>query len=56
VFFLKKRSEAIDKFKYFKGIVEKEVGAEIKCLKTYQGGKFTKTKFNFFCEKHALKR
>jgi 5'-3' exoribonuclease 2 len=52
-FFLKKRSETSNKFKYFKGIVEEEASAKIKCLRTYQGGQFSTTKFNVF-DKHAI--
>ena len=41
VFFLKEKSEAFDKFKAFKTLVENETKAKIKCLKSNNGGEFT---------------
>jgi transposase InsO family protein len=56
VAFLKKNSEAFDKFKVFKEMVENETNLKIKCLRSYNGGEFTSNDFEKFCEKHRIKR
>nr|GEX43785.1 RNA-directed DNA polymerase, eukaryota [Tanacetum cinerariifolium] len=39
-------SQALETFKKFKTLVEKEAGAEIKCLRTDRGGEFNSREFN----------
>ena len=56
VFFLKEKSEAFDKFKAFKTIVENETKEKIKCLRSENGGEFTSKEFDIFCETHGIKR
>ena len=41
VFFLKEKSEAFNKFKVFKTLVENETEAKIKCFRSNNGGEFT---------------
>lgn len=41
VFFLKEKSEAFQKFKAFKILVENEIGKKLKCLRSDNGGEFT---------------
>ena len=56
VFFLKEKSEAFQKFKTFKILVENEIGKKLKCLRSNNGGEFTSKEFNLFCENHGIKR
>ena len=53
---LKEKSEAFDKFKRFKKIVEHEAGKTIKTLRTDRGGEFTSTEFRDFCKKSGIQR
>jgi transposase InsO family protein len=51
-----KESEALNKFKAFKTLVENEKETKIKCLRSENGGEFTSKEFNLFCETHGIKR
>ena len=53
--FLKEKSEAFEKFKIFKAMVENEINQKIKCLRSGNGGEFTSNEFNDFCEIHGIK-
>ena len=54
--FLKEKSEALNKFKAFKTLVENEKETEIKCLRSENGGEFTSKEFYLFCETNGIKR
>ena len=56
VAFLKEKSEAFEKFKFFKAMAENESGMENKCLRSDNGGEFTSNEFNYFCEGNGIKR
>ena len=53
---LREKSEAFEKFKGFKALVEQETGAKIKTLRTYRGGEFMSQEFQDFCEKEGINR
>ena len=53
---LKEKSEAFEKFRNFKNLVEQETQSKIKMLRTYRGGEFTSHEFNAFCDKNGIKR
>ena len=55
VFFLREKSEAFDKFKVFKTLVENETEAKIKFLQSDNGGEFISNEFNICCENHGIK-
>lgn len=56
VTFLKEKSEAFDKFKIFRAMVETETGLKMKCLRLDRGGEFTSGEFNTYCEEDEIKR
>jgi hypothetical protein len=56
VFFLKEKSEAFEKFKTFKALVENETNLKIKCLRSDNGGEFISKEFTQLCENHGIKR
>jgi transposase InsO family protein len=54
--FLKEKSEALNKFKDFKTLVENEKETKIKCLRSDNDGEFTSREFDVFCETQGVKR
>jgi len=56
VYLLSEKSEALDYFKLYKNMVEKETGALIKCLRTDRGGEFNSLAFRSFCDENGIKR
>nr|GEZ59720.1 putative RNA-directed DNA polymerase [Tanacetum cinerariifolium] len=55
-YFLTEKSQALEAFKKFKVLVEKEAEVEIKCLRTYRGGEFNSGEFKLFCKSHGIRR
>jgi hypothetical protein len=53
---LKEKSGALNIFKNFKIMVEKESGCMIKCFRIDRGGEFVSTAFNQFCSNEGIKR
>ncbi|KAK2426825.1 hypothetical protein QL285_025456 [Trifolium repens] len=56
VYFLINKSSALDQFKKFRSMVEKETGNMIVCLRTDRGGEFTSLDFKNYCEENGIKR
>lgn len=53
---LAEKSAALESFKKFKALVEKESGCLIKCLRTDRGGEFTSKEFEEYCSSNGIKR
>ena len=53
---LEEKSEAFEKFKIFKRLVEQETGSIIGTFRTDRGGEFTSQDFQAFCDQHGIKR
>jgi transposase InsO family protein len=56
VCFLRNKSEAFEKFKVYKEMVENEMDSKIKCLRSDNGGKCTSKEFMDYCNRHGIKR
>ena len=54
--YLKEKSKAFQKFKWYLAIVEKEIGKSLKCLRSDRGGEFMSNEFNNFCIERGIKR
>ncbi|CAA7013624.1 unnamed protein product [Microthlaspi erraticum] len=53
---MKEKSDAINRFKRFKSLVEQESGKKIQTFRTDRGGEFVSQEFNSFCESAGIKR
>ena len=53
---LEEKSDAFDRFKMFKKLVEKDFKREIMTLRTDRGGEFTSHEFNNFCNNNGIRR
>ena len=51
---MRKKSEAFDRFKEFKALVENQTEKKIKALRTDNGGEFYKKEFEEFCKKCGI--
>ena len=49
VMYLRNKSEAFEKFKWYLARVEKGIGKILKCLRSDRGGEFMSHEFNYFC-------
>src|SRR5271156_2193818 len=56
IMFLKDKLEAFKMFKWYKKMVEKQSGKELKCLRSDRGGEFVSDEFTKFCNEHGIKR
>ena len=53
---MEEKSEALNSFKCFKTMVEKETGLFVKCFRIDRGGEFNSNEFNDFCKQSGIKR
>ena len=51
VFFLKQKGDVFSTFKDWKTIIEKQIGRQMKCLRTNNGLEFCFDEFNTLCKK-----
>ena len=56
VYFLRAKSEAFEKFRVFRELAEKEIGRDLKMLRTDRGGEFLSSDFNHYCEDNGIRR
>ena len=56
MYFLKRKSEAFDKFVEFKALAEKECGHYVKVRRSDRGGEYTSNRFVNFCRKNIIKK
>ncbi len=54
IYFLATKSQAFEKFKFFKELVEKNEGKSIKMLRTDRGGELLSNAFNAFCDLYKI--
>ena len=55
VMYLKEKSKAFEKFKWYLARVEKETKKRLKCLRLDRGGEFISNEFNNFCIERGIK-
>ena len=55
VYFLKQKSEAFEKFKNFRQLIENEVMEKIDTLRTDNGREFTSNEFKMYCMDNGIK-
>ena len=56
VIYLKEKSKAFQKFKWYLARVEKETSKKLKCLRSYRGSEFISNVFIKFCIERGIKR
>lgn len=56
VYFMKKKSEVITKFKIFKPFVENQTERKIKAVRSDNGREYVHTEFNNFFEENGIQR
>ena len=53
---MQKKSETFSKLCEFKALVEKELGKQVKALRSDNGGEYISSEFKDFCSKAGIRR
>jgi hypothetical protein len=56
IFFMQKKDQTFSKFCEFKALVEKELGKQVKALRSDNCGEYISNKFKDFCRKEGIQR
>ena len=56
IMYLKEKSEAFEKFKWYLARLKKETRKRLKCSRLDRGGEFISNEFNNFCIERGIKR
>ena len=56
IMYLREKSEAFEKLKWYLARVEKETRKRLKCLRSDKGSEFISNEFNKFCIERGIKR
>ena len=56
IFFMQKKDQKFSKFLEFKAMVEKELGKQVKALRSDNGGEDISNEFKNFCSKERIQR
>ena len=56
VYLISAKSEALNYFKKYRAEVERQLGRNIKVLRTDRGGEYNSKEFNLYCQEHGIKR
>ena len=56
VYLISTKSEALNYFKKYRAEVERQLGRNIKVLRTDRGGEYNSKEFNLYCQEHGIKR
>ncbi|GAA0172789.1 hypothetical protein LIER_26542 [Lithospermum erythrorhizon] len=54
IYLLTVKSEAFEKFKIFRNMMEKEINKNLKCLRIDRGGEFNYVEFNQYCQDNGV--
>jgi transposase InsO family protein len=56
ILFMQKKDQTFSKFCEFKALVEKELGKQVKALRSDNGGEYISNKFKDFCSREGIQR
>jgi transposase InsO family protein len=56
ILFMQKKDQTFSKFREFKALVEKELGKQVKSLRSDNGGEYISNEFTDFCSREGIRR
>ena len=56
IYYIQNKSNVFDTFNKWKALVEIETRKKLKCVRSYNGGKYCSTKFDKNCLEHGIRR